>query len=370
MHTREFPSHFGPGVVGYFDTPSMGLPTAATVAAVEGALQDWFSGRARHGAWEESIERCRLGWAQLAGADPRWVGTASSVAAPLAAVLTALARRGGDVVAHVDEFQSLLLPAVAAFGQDRVRLVSGDYTAAAFAERLDSGVRAVVLCSVSSGTGARPDLESLVDAADAMDAAVVVDATQSEGIVGLGTPIARLATVVAAGYKGLLSPRGTGYVHAGADLDLAPFAAVSPYGVLDDAHRGPYGRASPHPGGRGLTQSPAWLAWVGAEPALDLLNADPAGEREEYVLDLARLLRTELQRAGIRTEPGELPSPVVSIPLIEPAPVTEALAAAGIRAAVRLGRLRLGLHRYTTRRDVDSVLETLTSTDLAHYERI
>ena len=370
MAGPDLVDRFGPAVVGYLDTPSMGVPTAATIEAMERGLRDWYTGRARYETWEESVERCRLGWAALTGADPAAVGTVGSVVPPLSAVLAALASRGGDVVVHADEFRSLLLPALAAYGTDRVRWVTGPYGAEGFESRLDERVGAVVVCSVASGNGARPDLARLVDAADRVGAAVVVDSTQSEGIVGLGAPVSRFAAVAAAGYKGLLGPRGTGYVHVRADVDLAPILPASPYGMADNAVRGSYGGpAVPYEGGRGLTQSPAWLSYVGAEPGMALLREQPAGERERHVLALADALRGALLSAGIRTEHSDLPSPIVSVPLRASTPVMRALERAGVRAAVRLSRLRLGLHLYTTQRDVDVALHALLSVDREHFER-
>lgn len=370
MLTTTIRARFARGTIGYLDTPSMGLPTVTTVHAMKAALDDWLAGTARFDEWESSVDRCRAAWARLNGVEARYVGVVPSITSPLASVFAECARRPGVLLAHRDEFRSLLLPALAAFGADRVRWVDGDYTSAAFESVLDDSVGVVVISSVSSADGARPDLIRLADAADASDAQVVVDSTQSEGIVPLGTELRRFGAVVAAGYKGLLGPRGTGYVYA--DAEFAPSMPVvpSPYGMADNHVRGSYGGpAKAWPGGRGLSQSPSWLSWVGAEPALELLESLPAEDRAHHALSLTNGLRAGLESAGIRTQTTDLPSNIVSVSLVRPDPVLAALHHVGVRAAVPLGRLRLGVHIYTTESDIALALNTLLSLDLDHYER-
>lgn len=351
---------FGSAAVGYFDTPSMGAPTRATIEALRGALDDWLSGAARFERWEESVRRCRQSWADLAGADEAAVGTGASIVPAVAATAQALARRPGRVLLHADEFRSLALPVFAAFGEPRVTTVSGPYASSTFIDGLGGDVSVVAISSVSSATGERPDLARLVEAADAAGAVVIVDSTQSEGIVQLGPPAERFQAVFAAGYKGLLGPRGTSYSYIREDLDLRPLVEASPYGMADNDLRGSYGAPGvPFPGGRGVTQSPAWLAWVGAEAGLDLLRTVSASDRESHAVGRAEQLRAGLVEAGFAVEPSELPSHITTVPHPDSASICEVLEQAGIRAAARLGRLRFGTHLYTDGADVDRAVDAL-----------
>lgn len=352
---------------GYLDTPSMGLPTIATVAATREALDAWAVAGVHYSRWEADLERCRQRWARMAGVPERLVGTASSVVPPLAGVFVALARRQGDVVLHEDEFQSIALPASAAFG-DRVRRVAGPYTSETFLRAISKGCGVVALSSISSATGERVDLERVLDAAESVGAQVVVDATQSEGIVGLGCHARRLAALAVAGYKGLLSARGTGYVYVAEGLALPPIFAASPYGMTPSG-RGSYGfPAEPLPGGHGLSQSPSWLSWAGAECGLQLLESLDPALIESHATGLAARLCDALAEGGVATLPTEVASPIVAVPLRDPHPVAEALEAAGLRAAIRLGRLRVGFHLYSTTDDADRAVETLLAVD-HHLER-
>jgi selenocysteine lyase/cysteine desulfurase len=370
MYSSEIEASFSPGSRGYLDTPSMGLPARATIDAMQHSLERWYGADAHYSEWERTAEECRASFARRRSVVPSHVGLVPGVTAPLAAVAHTLARRGGLVLAHRDEFRSLLLPFFAAFGEDRVRWVDGDYSSASFGAKLDDAVAAVVVSSVSSSTGARVDLGALADATAAVGAELIVDSTQSEGILPLGVEYARVSAVACAGYKGLLGPRGSGYIVLDPARGLASGITANPYGMSDNARRGSYGGPLlAHPGGRGLEQSPAWFSWVGALPGLTLLEGVPIAGLEEYVLALTTGLRRGLEASGIAPQQTELDSNIVSIPVADPDAVLAALSAAGIRAAVRLGRLRLGVHLYTSHSDIDTTLTVLTSLSGKHYER-
>ena len=60
--------------------------------------------------------------------------------------------------------------------------------------------------------------------------------------------------------------------------------------------------------------------------------------------------------AGLGREPGNSAIVAVDVPGAE-----RRLARAGVRAAVRAGRVRASFHVYTTESDVDSALTALTS---------
>ncbi|MCC9198517.1 aminotransferase class V-fold PLP-dependent enzyme (plasmid) [Arthrobacter sp. zg-Y820] len=363
---------FGNGPTGYFNTPSMGLPTRSTVAAMKSALDAWVDGTANFGEWEVAVDRCRAAWARMCGVAVEDVGAVPSVTSAVAAIAHNLQDSPGVLVAHRDEFRSLLLPAVVAFGPERIRWVQGPYTAAAFENAIDDDVVAAVASSVSSADGARLNLGRIMDACDATGAQMIVDSTQSEGIVSLSVDYRRIAAVVTAGYKGLLAPRGTGFVYASAAAAPEMTIVPSPYGMEDNAVRGSYGPSDQAwAGGRGLTQSPAWLSWVGAVPAFELLESVDPKQREAHVLALAGRLRDGLEDVGIAVQESDLASSVVSMGVNRiDVDLAGELERAGVRAAVRLGRLRLGLHLYTEERDVDRALNAILDLDLDRFERI
>ncbi|WP_375000050.1 aminotransferase class V-fold PLP-dependent enzyme [Aeromicrobium sp. CTD01-1L150] len=340
---------------GYLDTPSMGLPIPETLAAMQAALQEWGSGRADHVVWERSSQACRRSFARLSGVQPERVGLLPSIVPAVSAAATVIARESGTVVVHRREFRSLLLPVLAQVEQDRLRWVDGPYVAETFTAAVDEGTSAVVVSAVSSHDGGRPSLTRLQAACDAMDAHLVVDGTQAAGLVVPDVAIESLLLFACAGYKGLRGPRGAAYA-VGDDQLAHALLAPSAYGMADAGERGSYGPPLlPRRGGQGLDQSPVWLAWVGAEPALEHLLTGSAARRQAHVLALAAQLRDELESCGLTPQLTDLPSPVVTFEHEQADALVDRLAAHGLRCATRLGRVRLGFHEHNDEDDVVAV---------------
>jgi selenocysteine lyase/cysteine desulfurase len=88
---------------------------------------------------------------------------------------------------------------------------------------------------------------------------------------------------------------------------------------------------------------------VGTTPALELIEQVGVGAIHDHNIRLANRFR-----AGLGLEPAD--SAIVSAD----APGAEELRArAGVRAAVRGGRLRASFHLYTTEEDVDLAVDAL-----------
>jgi selenocysteine lyase/cysteine desulfurase len=351
---------------GYLDTPSMGLPPEETVAAMQEAVAAWGHGSARYPEWEATMERCRLLYAELVGVAPEDVGLLGSVVPAVAAAAATLARGRGMVVAHRAEFRSLLLPVLAHVAPERMRWVDGPYRADTFTAVVDEHTDAVLLSAISSHDGGRPALSRLAAACDSVGADLLVDGTQAVGIVVPDVDPSRLGLLAVAGYKGLRGPRGIAYATARPHVVEHP-TTPSPYGMADADRQGSYGPPLvPKPGAAGLDQSPAWLSWVGARPALSGLLAQSSQEREAYVLGLASRLREHLAGLGLEPQESDLPSPIISFAVAEPERVLCAMERAGVRAASRRGRIRTGVHVYNDESDVDLLAQVLADCGATH----
>lgn len=344
---------------GYLDTPTMGLPTDDSVAAIQQALRDWSGGHPDYQRWEQSSEACRRSFAALVGVGVDRVGLVPSVVPAVASAASGL-DRGGMVVAHVMEFRSLLLPVLATIGEHRIRWVVGPYTADTFVSGITPDTEAVLVSSASSHDGGRPRLAILLEACRSVGAELFVDGTQTAGITELDVAVRDLSLFACAGYKGLRGPRGTGYAVMNDDL-AARATARSPYGAADLNH-GTYGPPlRPKSGAAGLDQSPAWFSWVGAEPALKSL-LHPQDPHTTTPTALAERLRKRLQDLGLVPQDTDLPSPIVSFAIEDPAGYVGRLREGGLRAAARAGRIRIGFHRYNDEKDVELTVECLQRT--------
>ena len=84
------------------------------------------------------------------------------------------------------------------------------------ADAVDERTDVVAFSAVQSSNGEVADLDAVAEAARAHGALTVVDATHAAGWLPLDA--ARFDAVACAGYKWLLSPRGTAYLYVAPEL--------------------------------------------------------------------------------------------------------------------------------------------------------
>jgi selenocysteine lyase/cysteine desulfurase len=208
----------------------------------------------------------------------------------------------------------------------------------------------VAVSVVQSADGRVLDVPGLLAAARAAGARVLLDVTQAAGWLPL-TGLGSADWVVGAGYKWLLSPRGTAWLAGTAEaLELTTPLAANWY-AGEDPWQTVYGLPLRLAGdARRLDLSPVWLSQVGAAAVLPWLAALDLHAVHRHCVGLAN----ELLR-GLGRPPRD--SAIVSVDL--PREATERLAAAGVRCAERAGRTRLAFHLYNTSDDVEQVLAVL-----------
>jgi len=329
-------------VPGWLNTASYGLPPRPAWDALQAALDDWRVGRTSWEGWDESTSRSRAAFARLVGADPTdvTVGSAvSQVLAPLAAALPP----GTRVVAPDVEFTSNLFPWLAR-PDVGVRTVAP----AKLAEAVDADTDLVAFSLVQSATGEVARYDEIVTAARDHGALVVVDATQACGWLPFDATTADV--VVVAAYKWLMSPRGAAFAYLAPEVRerLTPHAAGWYAGA--EVHESYYGPPLRLAGdARKFDISPAWFSFVGAAPALEVVERIGVAAIHEHNVALANRFLT-----GLGRPPGDSAIVTVDVPGAE-----EKLKAAGVRAAVRAGLVRASFHLYSTVDDVDLALAAL-----------
>lgn len=328
----------------YLDTASYGLPPQPSWDALQAALADWRTGRTSWEGWSEATDATRRAFAALVRTDPASVATGATVSG-LVGLIAAALPDGSRVLAPEREFASLTFPFLAQEARGvRVRFVALDR----LAEAIDASTDVVVLSAVQSASGVVADVDEVTAAARHHGALSVVDGTQACGWLPLEG--ARPDALVCAGYKWLMAPRGTAFMAIRDALSerLVPHAAG--WFAAEDVHGSYY--APPMrlaAGARRLDTSPAWFSWVGAAPALELLGRVGIAAIHAHDVGLANRFL-----AGLGRPPGR--SAIVSVELPR---ARERLERAGIRAAVRDGRLRASFHLYNGEADVDMALSAL-----------
>ena len=187
---------------------------------------------------------------------------------------------GSTVLVPEGEFTSVTFPFLAQSGRGvRVREVPLEE----LPEHVDGGTGLVALAAVQSSDGRVAPLDAVVEACRAHGVEMLLDLTQATG--WLDVDASRFAYTVCAGYKWLLSPRGTAFLTVRPDLldSLVPLAAGWYAG--DDPWTSIYGlplRLAPD--ARRLDVSPAWHAWVGTEASLGFLESVGVAALEEHAV--------------------------------------------------------------------------------------
>jgi len=326
----------------YCNTASYGLPPRPAWDALQAALADWQGGRTSWEHWGESTEAARRAFARMVGVAPERVAVGATVSELVGSIVTALPA-GTRVVVPDVEFASNLFPYLVQSRLD-VRTVPVAEVAGAVGE----GAGAVAFSAVQMSTGDVADMEAILDAAAAVGAVTICDATQAAG--WLPVDAQRLDALVCGAYKWLMSPRGTAFLTVSDRLlaDAVPHSAGWYAG--EDVHSSYFGPPLrlAHDARR-FDLSPAWFSWVGTAPALELIEEIGVAAIYAHNVTLANRFR-----AGLGMTAGD--SAIVSIDVDDAA---ARLREAGIVAAMRGGRLRTSWHVYNDERDVDRVLDVL-----------
>lgn len=320
---------------GYLNTPSVGIPPAPVAAAVADSVERWRTGANRPGDFDEHVARSRAGFARLAGVEPGRVAIGASVSQLIANVAAGLPG-GSRVLVAEGDFTSVTFP-FAACGHRVTEVPLDD-----LADRVE-GHDVVAVSVVQSADGRIADLPALRAAADAAGAAVLLDATQAAGWLPLD--VAWADWVVAAGYKWLLSPRGSAWLAVRPDAQERTRAVAANWYAGEDPWTTVYGLPLRLAGdARAFDLSPVWLAQVGAAAALEYLGG----------LDLAQVRAHNTGLADTLLEKLGLPPRGSAIVSLDADP--ERVAAAGIVSGLRNGKVRVGFHLYNTSDDVERVL--------------
>ncbi|MDQ3659765.1 MAG: aminotransferase class V-fold PLP-dependent enzyme [Actinomycetota bacterium] len=328
----------------YLNTASYGLPPRPAFEQLAAALSDWRAGRTTWEPWGEAAETSRASFARLAGVSASDVSIGSTVSSFVGLIAASLPEKARVVTPNV-EFTSNLFPYLAHHDRD---VVVETVPSARLADAMDSSTTAVAFSTVQSSTGEVADLDAICRAAADHDVVTIVDATQSCGWLPLDA--ARFDFVVVHTYKWLMSPRGAAflYVNSGRYEDLKPLAAGWYAGEdVHDSYYGPPLRLASS--ARRFDTSPAWFSWVGARPALELVEDIGVDVIGEHNVGLANEFRKSL---GLE----QSNSAIVSIEFDGD---IGRLERAGILAARRAGNLRVSFHLYNNESDVEALANAL-----------
>jgi selenocysteine lyase/cysteine desulfurase len=323
---------------GYLNTASIGVPPAEVADAVEAAVGRWRRGEDMPGDFDASVAAARAGYARLVGVPADRVASGATVSQLVSNVAAGLPD-GTSVLVAAGEFTSVTFP----FAAQAHRGVTVTEAPLADLPARAGAYDVVAVSVVQSADGALVDLTALRGAAEAGGTAVLLDTSQAAGWLPLALDWADW--VVGAGYKWLLSPRGSSWlaVHPRALERTRPVAAGWYAG--DVPMRTTYGlplRLAD--GARSMDLSPVWFAQTGAAVALPYLASLDLAEVRDHCVGLADSFLKAIGReprgsaiVAVEADPGRV-------------------RAAGVASGIRAGRVRLAFHLYNTADDVEQLL--------------
>lgn len=332
-----------PGAAGYLAACTAGLPTRGTRAAVAAELDR----RPDVVEYCRTVEASRAHFASLVGvgADRVAIGSQTSVQV---ALLAAALPDGADVLVPENEFSSLVLPFVHAGRGIRVRSVP----LAHLAQEITPATTLVAFSLVQSGSGDVADLDAITHAASRVGARTVCDATQAVG--WLPVDASRVDALLCHTYKWLCCPRGVAFLALREEYARTLTPVQAGWYAGEDPWASCYGGDADLAGcARRFDVSPAWQAFVGAEPALAAFADTPIDAVHAHVTQLATAFASRLGLA----QRGRA-SAIVTWPDASGQDLAR-LTAAGIVASGRAGRARVAFHVFNDETDVDLAARAL-----------
>ncbi|KAA0015080.1 aminotransferase class V-fold PLP-dependent enzyme [Salinicola corii] len=322
--------------------------------------------------WLSRVEGLRDRTARFIGAEANEIAFMKNTSDGLNTVGWALGLEAGDSVLVSPEFEHAnnVYPWVNM--QDRgviIRKISSPsgstISAEDVASSIDETTKLVTLSAVSSWTGARPNLAAIADVCHKHDVFFLVDAAQALGVVDIDVHRDKIDALAGATQKGLLGMYGLGILYCRAkwiDRLRPPFLSVAGVdrGSLHESELGDFESVSLlDSAARFEVGNPNFAGLLGFDASLSLLEEVGGRGIERFVIDLADQLRVELSEIGIRPVLQQAESGIVSFDVPNPEQLIANLEANNVRVSLRRGRVRVSLHIYNNRYDIDRLINLL-----------
>lgn len=338
-------------VPGYLNAATLGLPPIPVADAVREAVTTWQLGKATATAYDDDVRAARAAYARFVSVPAEWVSVGAQTSV-IAGLVASSLPDGAEVVCIEGDFASILFPfLVHADRGVTVRQVPLADVAASITER----TALVAFSLAQSADGSVCDGSAIAAAARAVGALTFCDITQAAGWLPIAAGDYDLT--VCSAYKWLCQPRGTAYLTVRPEVIERVRPIHAGWYAGEDVWGSCYGPSMQlaHDARR-FDVSPAWLSWVGAVPALEVMSMVPTALIGDHNIALADELRARIGRPAVGR-------PVVS--LTDPTgEMAGRLAERGASVSSRAGLVRIAFHIWNTPQDVDLVATALNSETL------
>jgi selenocysteine lyase/cysteine desulfurase len=361
--------------VAYFNTANLSPHLHAVRAAGEAALDQrgrpWTIGA---DDWFSDVERLRTLFGRMLGTDGEGVAVIPATSYGFAVAARNLPlQRGQRVLVLAEEYPSGIYAWRAACRTSGAEILTvqredGQTWTEAILAALDETVAIVSVPNVHWTDGALVDLEAVAARTHELGARLIIDGSQSIGVMPFDVSVLRPDFVVTVGYKWLLGPFGVGYLYVAEEhRDGRPIEDnwIVRAGSEDFARLVDY-RDEYQPGARRFD--------VGERTQFELIPMAIAALEQLTEWQVPRVTATlagltdgmarRAQALGLGPVPSEQRGPhILGVGL--PAEVRERivpqLAQTGCFAAVRGGSLRISPHVHVSDDDVDRLFSALAA---------
>jgi selenocysteine lyase/cysteine desulfurase len=362
-----------PEEIAYFNTASLAPQLRAVREAGEAALasrgQPWLISASD---WFTDVERLRSLFAQLIGASADGVAIVPATSYGFAVAARTLPLKAGQrVLVLAEEYPSGIYTWRAASRRASAELLTVDrepgssWTDAVLAA-LDERVAIVSVPNVHWTDGALLDLAAIAERTHELDAALVIDASQSVGAMPTDVGSIRPDFMVTVGYKWLLGPFSVGYLYVGErHREGEPLEEnwINRTGSEDFAALVEY-RDGYQPGARRFDsgQRTKFELVPMAIAALEQILAWQVPSIAATLKSITGRLAQRASALGLEVAPDHTRGPhMLGLRLPEPARAraSAVLTQANCYAAFRGASLRISPHLHTTDQDVERLLNAL-----------
>lgn len=348
-------------------------------APARGAVEQWCCQATEQGdtvwpQWAERVQAIRQRAAELLNAETDEMAFIPSTTTGISLVAEGLPWQDGDnVVTLENEFPSNLYPwmNLASRGVEtrRIRVSGGIVDFERVLASCNQRTRVIAISWVSYSSGWRIDVAELTRMAHQRNILVFLDAIQGLGVFPLDVRSTDVDFLAADGHKWMLGPEGAGIMYVRRDhlQHLRPLNV----GWNSVVHAHDFGHielnlkpaAARYEGG---TQNMVGVLALGA--SLDLLarmglssSESAIARRVLSITDYAceKLSALGAQLISPRDPDGRSGIVVFDLPGQDPAVLRRRLLEAGIVLSCRGGGLRISPHGYTSRADIDQLVDAL-----------
>jgi len=344
----------------------------ALARPVEESLHSFIDSWHRHGnpweLWVSEMEKLRAQFARLINAGTHEIAVTFSVSTALNSLASSMdyGERAGVVTSDFD------FPTVGHIwlAQQRrgarVRFARAEgrrLPMASYEELVSSDTALVATTHVCYKNGYKTNPSALAELAHERGALLLIDAYQSMGTQPMDVKALEIDFLTTGALKYLLGSPGIGFLYVKEDLierfkpsDSGWFSQENVFAY--DVHRLEYAGSAR----RFETGSPPIPNVYAALAAMRLIEQVGLQRIQRHVEGLAGLLISGIQARGLDLLTPAAPAergPLVMVGSTDAPKLVETMAGEGLLCSTRDGALRISLHYYNSRADVDAVLESL-----------